>query len=147
MRRLNIAFLLLFTLLPTGSFSNYIDDRWKVIKMVGEPWYLDPGTVYGKYQTFNKGFAEGVFFSCNFAGLSKAYNKYNLNEFFTNKEFKLFRQHAFDLNIQGKAVFVHRITCNGKDVSDRKVMYPFITVEDSRRGFYLFEGAIYFLEY
>ena len=39
-------------------------------------------------------------------------------------------------------VFVHRITCNGSKVSDRKVLYPFITVDGSNKAFYVYEGAI-----
>ena len=44
-------------------------------------------------------------------------------------------------------IFVHRITCNGKKGFDRKVMYPFITQNNSKKGYYVFEGAIYILEY
>ena len=44
-------------------------------------------------------------------------------------------------------IFVHRITCNGNNGFDRKVMYPFITQNNSKKGYYVFEGAIYILEY
>ena len=44
-------------------------------------------------------------------------------------------------------VFVHRITCNGKKTVDRKVLYPFITVDGSNKAFYVYEGAIITLKF
>ena len=44
-------------------------------------------------------------------------------------------------------VFVHRITCNGRKVVDRKVLYPFITVNGSKKAFYVYEGAIITLKF
>ena len=44
-------------------------------------------------------------------------------------------------------VFVHRITCNGKKIADRKVLYPFITVDGSDKAFYVYEGAIIILKF
>ena len=44
-------------------------------------------------------------------------------------------------------VFVHRITCNGKKVVDRKVLYPFITVDGFNKAFYVYEGAIITLKF
>ena len=72
-----------------------------------------------------------------------------------NKEFELVNQKkAFSkvfeesgLLNENTAVFVHRITCNGKKVADRKVLYPFITVDGSNKAFYVYEGAIITLEY
>ena len=67
-----------------------------------------------------------------------------------NKEFQLVNQDkAFSkvfeengLMNENTAVFVHRITCNGRKVADRKVLYPFITVDGSNNAFYVYEGAI-----
>ncbi len=39
-------------------------------------------------------------------------------------------------------VFVHRVTCNGSKVAERKVLYLFITVAGSNKAFYVYEGAI-----
>ena len=44
-------------------------------------------------------------------------------------------------------VFVHRITCKGKKVVDRKVFYPFVTLDNTNKGFYVYEGAIITLEF
>ena len=44
-------------------------------------------------------------------------------------------------------VFVHRVTCNGRKVTDRKVLYPFITVDGSNKAFYVYEGAIISLKF
>ena len=46
------------------------------------------------------------------------------------------------LTNENSKVFVYRITCNGKKVSDRKVLYTFITVDSSNKAFYVYEGAI-----
>ena len=54
---------------------------------------------------------------------------------------------ANGLTDKNTEVFVHRITCNGKTVSERKVMYPFVTVEGSNKGFYVYEGAVIIFEY
>ena len=67
-----------------------------------------------------------------------------------NKEFELVNQEkAFSkvfeengLMNENTEVFVHRITCNGSKVADRKVLYPFITVDGSNKAFYVYEGAI-----
>ena len=42
-------------------------------------------------------------------------------------------------------VFVHRITCNGSKVVDRKVLYPFITVDGSNKAFMSMKGNNYSL--
>ena len=77
-----------------------------------------------------------------------------MTEFLGNKEFELANQdNAFSkvfaehgLLSDDTKVFVHRITCNGKKVSDRKVLYPFITLDGSNKAFYVYEGAIIKLE-
>ena len=51
------------------------------------------------------------------------------------------------LVIEDTKVFVHRITCNGKKVVDRKVFYPFVTLDGSNKGFYVYEGAIITLKF
>ena len=52
-----------------------------------------------------------------------------------------------NIKFDSNKIFVHRITCNGKKGSDRRLMYPFVTQDNSNKGYYLFEGAIYHLEY
>ena len=76
-------------------------------------------------------------------------------EFLDNREFFLVNQEKAFANVfadngltdKNTEVFVHRITCNGKTVNERKVMYPFVTVAGSNKGFYVYEGAIIIFEY
>ena len=99
--------------------------------------------------------ANGIFYSCDYAGQSATYNSYSIKEFLENKEFELVNQdNAFSkvfaqngLTNENSKVFVHRITCNGKKISDRKVLYPFITVDGSNKAFYVYEGAIITLKF
>ena len=78
------------------------------------------------------------------------YNTHTIREFLVNKEFELVNQEkefskVFEENglmNENTKVFVHRITCNGSKVTDRKVnLYPFITVDGSNKAFYVYEGA------
>ena len=142
---LKLTFLLIF--FTTTSYANFIDTKWKVSNVVGETWFSKSENIIGKYQEFYKGFSEGVFYSCDYAGQSATYNIYNLKEFLSNKEFNLFKKFSYELNLIDTKTYVHRITCNGNNNKTRKVFYPFITQEGSNTGYYLFEGAIFVLEY
>ena len=130
------------------TFAQYpvpaIDTDWKVISHVGETYFSKPDEIIGKYQSFFKGWAEGVFYSCDYAGQSMTYNRYTRKEFLSNKEFSLFKKTKIELS--DSVIFVHRITCNGKKEFDRKVMYPFVTQDNSNKAYYLFEGAIFILK-
>ena len=140
-KRLTIC-LLLFTF---QVHANFIETKWKVVGFVGEPWFADTKSIIGKTQSFEGGWSEGIFYSCDYAGQSMTYNTYSVEEFLNNKEFYLFKE----LNIKfiKEKIYVHRISCNGKKDFQRKVMHPFVTQENSKKGYYLFEGAIYILEY
>ncbi len=142
---LKLIFLLIF--FTTTSYANFIDTKWKVSNVVGETWFSKSENIIGKYQEFYKGFSEGVFYSCDYAGQSATYNVYNLKEFLSNKEFNLFKKFSYELNLIDTTTYVHRITCNGNNNKTRKVFYPFITQEGSNTGYYLFEGAIFELKY
>ncbi len=144
-----------FCAIPGISSAQFIDTKWLVTGYYGELWFANEKDLLGKHQEFNKGFAQGVFYSCDYAGQSATYNSYTANEFFKNKEFKIGNQEgAFakvfkesGIGIKNTKVYVHRITCNGKKTIDRKVMYPFVTVGDSNKAFYIYEGAIFTLEF
>ena len=137
------------------SHAQYIDTKWTVTGYFGELWYAEEEDIIGKHQEFFKGFSDGVFYSCDYAGQSSTYNSYIIKEFLENREFEIVNQdNAFykvfaknDLVIEDTKVFVHRITCNGKKVVDRKVFYPFVTVDGSNKGFYVYEGAIITLKF
>ena len=48
---------------------------------------------------------------------------------------------------QTSEAFLNQFEILGGKGVDRKVMYPFITQNNSKKGYYIFEGAIYILEY
>ena len=136
---------------PSELSAQHIDTKWTVTGYSGELWFGKENQIIGKFQRFNKGWADGIFYSCNFAGQSKTYNSYDIQEFLKNREFILFNKEKFFLKIlnnkssytnTSKIIFVHRITCNGNNPSERRVFYPFITIKDSLRAFYLYEGAV-----
>ena len=134
-----------------------VETTWIVDSFVGDPIFADPKKILGQRQMFYKGMAKGIFYSCDYAGQTMTYNTYSFDEFLKNKEFDLFAKYKDQLfKIKNQAVtpsevFVHRITCNGKDDhTKRQVLYPFFTLGDSekwKKAFYLFEEAIYILKY
>ena len=145
----------LIFIIPSLLTAQYIDTNWTVIGYFGELWFAEEENILGKQQEFSKGWADGVFYSCDYAGQSATYKTYSMTEFLGNKEYELVNQdNAFSevfaeyglLNKNTK-VFVHRITCNGRKVLDRKVLYPFITIDGSDKAFYIYEGAIVTLKF
>jgi hypothetical protein len=127
----------------SSANAQFIDTKWTVVKSVGEAWFEKPKNVIGKTQEFYKGWADGYFFQCDYEGQSATYTKYSLNQFFNNPEFEIFKKEKNNLSFSGKNIFVHRISCNG----NKRILYPFVTVEPGNKAYYLFEGAIYILEY
>ena len=75
--------------------------------MVGEPWFADPSSIIGKDQEFFKGWAEGVFYECDYKGQSKIFTHYQLEEFLENLKLKLNRLRHTDC-------FGIRILCHNK---------------------------------
>jgi hypothetical protein len=147
MKKLTVTMLLLVLLFPVMSLAQGVDGIWVVAKHDGETWYAEKSEILGKTQEFEKGFSEGVFFQCNYAGLSMTYTKYTAEEFLKNREFELFKKLRV-LGSYSSRVFVHRITCNGKRKNDRKVLYPFVTITPNwSKAFYLYEGGVFTLEY
>ena len=139
---LPVILALISTAVSAGPF---VDTNWKVVGYVGEAWFANPSKIIGKHQYFFKGEAAGVFYSCDFGGQSKTYTKYTPEEFLANKEFVLFNEDGIKLG-DGE-IYAHRISCNGNEEAARKVIYPFVTQDNSKKAYYLFEGAIYILEY
>ena len=72
--------------------AQYIDTKWTVTGYFGELWYAEEEDILGKQQEFFKGWADGVFYSCDYAGQSATYNSYTIKEFIENKEFELVNQ-------------------------------------------------------
>ena len=50
--------------------AQYIDTKWTVTGYFGELWYAEEEDILGKQQEFFKGWADGVFYSCDYAGQS-----------------------------------------------------------------------------
>jgi hypothetical protein len=129
-----------------NAMADFIDTTWSVVGFQGEAWYINAKDVIGKSQTFEGGFAEGVFFNCDFAGLSSSYTTYAMDDFFLNPEFTLFKAAESEIRLSSQKVFVHRITCEGGgDPAQRRVLYPFVTNEARKSAWYQFEGGVFSL--
>ena len=141
--------LTIAVLLGSAGESNAqgVDGSWVVTDHAGEAWSANIEEIIGKTQIFDRGWAEGVFFECDFGGRSSVYTSYRIDEFLANKEFILFKELGF-LNKYDGEIFVHRITCDGKKQKNRQVLYPFVSIKpDWTKSFYLYEGGIYSLSY
>ena len=143
MKKLLIFLIFLF---PSISYSNLYDGIWEVTDVVGESWFSLKKRHIGKTQEFYKGFADGVFFSCNYRGLITTRNTYTLVEFLNKKEFRLFSKHKDELDLVGTEVSVTRKTCTGNYLASRKEMYPIVHFENWDKAFYLSNRVIYVME-
>ncbi len=84
-----VGFLFIF---PTILSAQYIDTKWTVTGYFGELWFAEEEEILDKHQEFYKGWADGVFYSCDYAGQSATYNTHTIKEFLGNKEFGLVNQ-------------------------------------------------------
>lgn len=133
-------------ILSAPAQADFIDTRWSVVGFTGEAWFINTQSAIGQSQTFNRGYAEGVFYSCDFAGQSSTYTRYDNDAFFANPEFELFLPLREEITLSSEALFVHRITCEGGgNPAKRRVMYPFVTNEARKSAWYLFEGGVFSL--
>ncbi|MBB95524.1 MAG: hypothetical protein CML68_13160 [Rhodobacteraceae bacterium] len=134
------------TLLSAPAQADFIDTRWSVVGFTGEAWVINPQSIIGQSQTFNRGFAEGVFYNCDYSGQSSTYTRYDNDAFFANPEFELFKSLRNELTLSSETLFVHRITCEGDgNPANRRVMYPFVTNEARKSAWYIFEGGVFSL--
>jgi hypothetical protein len=132
--------------LATPAFADFIDTTWTVTGFTGDASFIDPETVIGDTQSFDGGFAEGVFFTCDFAGLTVDYTRYEGTSFFRNPEFVRYLPLRDEMTDASTAIFVHRISCEGRgDPLRRSVLYPFVTNEIRTHAWYLFEGGVFTL--
>ena len=146
MKRFFSAVAVFGTFLSVPAQADFIDTRWSVIGFIGEAWFIDPQSVIDRSQTFNRGYAEGVFFNCDYAGQSSTYTRYDNDTFFANPEFELFLPLREEMTLSSETLFVHRITCEGGgNPAKRRVMYPFVTNEARKSAWYLFEGGVFSL--
>ena len=145
MKKISLLIVSLF-LFPSISYSNFYDGIWEVTDVVGESWFSLKKRHIGKTQEFWKGYAGGVFFTCNYKGLVTTRDSYTLDEFLNKKEFRLFRKHQNKLDLEGTEVSVTRKTCNGNYLASRKEMYPIVNFENWDKAFYLSNGVIFVME-
>ena len=138
-------FLLVLFIFPTISHSNFYDGIWKVTDVVGESWLSLNKRHIGKTQEFYKGYADGVFFTCNYKGLVTTSDSYTRSEFLNKIEFKLFKKHRAELGFEEEGeVAVTRQTCTGNYFN--KEMYPIVTFTDWNKAFHLKNGVIFVME-
>lgn len=132
--------------LNSPAHADFIDTRWSVVGFTGEAWFINPQSVIGQSQLFNKGYAEGVFYNCDYTGQSSTHTRYENDAFFANPEFALFAPLREGMTLSSEALFVHRITCEGGgNPAQRRVIYPFVTNEARKSAWYLFEGGVFSL--
>lgn len=138
-----LAVGLIFGLSASVASANFIDTIWTVEKFTGEAWFVKPEKIIGKTQTFDRGYAEGVLYECNFNGQSMIYTTYANDDFFENPEFQTFAPLREEMTADSEQLYVHRITCNGNDLVPPRVLYPFVTNETRERAWYLYEGGVF----
>lgn len=123
--------------------ADFLDTTWTVTQFDGEAWFVEPEKVIGQTQTFEGGYAEGAFYTCDFNGQSSIYTTYENEAFFENPEFVKFAPLWDDMMAGSQRLFVHRVTCNGNDLVKPSVFYPVVTNETRRRAWYLYEGGVF----
>ncbi len=122
MKKISLLIVSLF-LFPSISYSNFYDGIWEVTDVVGESGFSLKKRHIGKTQEFWKGYAGGVFFTCNAKGMVTTRKDYTLDELLKTKEFRLFSKHKDELDLVGTEVSVTRKTCTGNYLASRKEMY------------------------
>ncbi|MGK2740067.1 hypothetical protein ACSHT0_04175 [Tepidicaulis sp. LMO-SS28] len=92
----------------------------------------------GKEQYFEKGFAEGPFFACEFQGLSAGYDVRDVAEFMSDPENRIYAE----AGLSGGRLFEHEIACEGTGAELRM-----ITDEASKHAFIALDGVVFRLHY
>ena len=142
MRKL-LSIIVLGLLLSGNAYASPFKTTWVIEKYIGSGAYSDPEEFVGKTQRFFKGLAEGAFFNCDYGGLVSDYATYTSEEFFNNKQFRLFLQQKSKLNFPiNKKIYVEKLTC----ADNKTVLFPFIQFEDEEIAFYEFDMVIYQLK-
>ena len=134
-------------LLPLPAAADFIETTWTITAIAGEWFVGDAADLIGQTQAFEGGWAEGAFYSCDFAGQTMGYTVWGVEDFLANPEFAAFDAVADDLRALDSPLYVHRITCLGVDAPDaRAVMHPFVTNDSHAVAHYAFGGAVFTLE-
>ena len=70
-----------FFTFPSILNAQYIDTKWTVTGSFGELWFAEEEDILDKQQQFFKGWADGISYSCDYAGQSATYNAHTIKEF------------------------------------------------------------------
>ena len=89
--------------------AQYIDTKWTVTGSFGELWFAEEEDILDKQQQFFKGWADGISYSCDYAGQSATYNVYSIKEFLENKEFELIHQDRAFSKVSAKNGLINKI--------------------------------------
>lgn len=128
--------------------ADFVHTKWTVENFVGEAWSFDPEEFIGETQSFDRGYSEGVFFTCRFEGQSLTYNRYQPEVFFQNPEFESFGVFRDEMSDGATTFYVHRITCaNPEGGAAPKVLYPFVTNDVRQQAWYLLGGGVFSLRH
>jgi len=133
--------LVLFLVWSGSAYANPVKTSWIVSKAIVDGVFLNSDEIVGKTQKFLKGKSEGIFYNCGFGeGQVSNYSTYTFEEFFNNKEFKIFLNNRDKLNFPSdKKIYVEKLTCS----DNKAVLYPFIQFEDSNIAYYEFNLGIF----
>ena len=134
--------ILVLGLLWSGSaYADPVKTSWIVSKAIVDGVFADSDEIVGKSQKFLKEKSEGIFYNCGFGeGEVSNYSTYAFEEFFNNKEFKIFLNNRDKLNFPiDKKIYVEKLTC----ADNKAVLYPFIQFEDSNIAYYEFNLGIF----
>jgi len=133
--------LVLFLVWSGSAYANPVKTSWIVSKAIVDGVFLNSDEIVGKTQKFLKEKSEGIFYNCGFGeGQVSNYSTYTFEEFFNNKEFKIFLNNRDKLNFPiDKKIYVEKLTC----ADNKAVLYPFIQFEDSNIAYYEFDLGIF----
>ena len=136
-----LLILVLFLLCSGSAYANPVKTSWIVSKAIVDGVFLNSDEIVGKTQKFLKEKSEGIFYNCGFGeGQVSNYSTYTFEEFFNNKEFKIFLNNKDKLNFPSdKKIYVEKLTC----ADNKAVLYPFIQFEDSNIAYYEFDLGIF----
>ncbi len=146
MQKLPAIGAVVMAFLPSIVAADYIETSWRIQDFTGDAVFLDTSDVIGELQVFEGGFADGPLYQCDFAGQYMTYSTYDTAAFLANPAFSVFEPVSAAIASNSTKVFVHRVSCNGGgDDAARKVLYPFVTVDNVGFAWYPFEGGVFSL--
>jgi hypothetical protein len=140
--------LLSFTTLAGVAHADFIETQWTVTEYRGDVPASERIKVVGKTQEFLGGWADGVFYACDYAGQTMSYEMYTPESFLANPDLA---DYGFDriaeLLAGSKDVFVHTIRCEALDNPEARMeLFPFVTTDQRTQAFYPADNGIYVMK-